>query len=360
MVSPPSSHPESGPPDLPGVPRGDAPGADPPVPEPPRGPRRRARDALIVVFLSVVVLVLFEGSSVRQAGDDLQPGLERDVVRAVGEPAGWLADRLPFDEWGDDALAFLEDEGSGDSGGFGDARRADAGAVPAVPPDSFDPAELGAKAEPPRVLDKLLVTGDSLAMPLDVEMARRLAESDEQVDVERDAHVGTGISKTGLLDWGRLSTQHVSEREPDATVVFIGANEGFPMPGANDDELECCGPEWAAEYAYRVRRMMNTYRQRGDARVYWLTLPLPRDRDFQEVARSVNAAIRVAAQPYRAQVRVLDMTALFTPSGYRDAMEVDGRRQVVRDPDGIHLNPRGAELAADVVLEAIRRDFGED
>jgi hypothetical protein len=328
------------------------------VPEPPRGPRRRARDALVVVFLSVVVLVLFEGPSVRDAGDDLQPGVERDVVRAVGEPAGWVADRLPFDEWGDDALAFLEDEGAGAGGGFAEGRRADAAAVPTVSPDSFDPAELGAKPKPPRALDKLLVTGDSLAMPLDTEMARRMAESDEEVDVDRDPHVGTGISKTGLVDWGKLSDEHVAERQPDATVVFIGANEGFPMPGADGEELECCGPDWAAEYAYRARRMMNAYRQGGEARVYWLTLPLPRDRDFQVVARSVNAAIRVAAEPYRAHVRVLDMTDLFTPNGYRDAMEVDGRRQIVRDPDGIHLNTDGAELAADVVLEAVRRDFG--
>ena len=79
----------------------------------------RARDALAVVFLSVVVLVLFEGSSVRQAGDDMQPGFERNVVRAVGKPAGWVSDRLPFDEWGDDALAFLEDEGTAEQGGFG-------------------------------------------------------------------------------------------------------------------------------------------------------------------------------------------------------------------------------------------------
>jgi hypothetical protein len=329
------------------------------VPEPPRGPRRPARDALVVVFLSVLVLVLFEGSSVRQAGDDLQPGVERDVVRAVGKPAGWVADRLPFDEWGDDALAFLEDEGSGANGGFGDARRADAAAVPAVSPDSFDPAELGAKADRPRKLDKLLVTGDSLSMPLDVELARRMADSDEDVEVERDPHVGTGISKTGLVDWGKLSTEHASEREPDATVVFIGANEGFSMPGADGKDLECCGPDWAAEFAYRVRSMMNTYRQGGDARVYWLTLPLPRDGDLQKVARSVNAAIRVAAEPYRAQVRVLDMTSLFTPSGYRDAMEIDGRRQIVRDPDGIHLNNEGARLAADVVLRAVRRDFGQ-
>ena len=72
--------------------------------------------------------------------------------------------------------------------------------------------------------------------------------------------------------------------------------------------------------------MMNTYRRGGRARVYWLTLPAPRDEDRQEIARAVNAAIEVAAQPYRAQVRVLDMDELFTPGGrYRDAMEVDGR-----------------------------------
>jgi len=77
------------------------------LPQPPRGPRSRSRDALVVVFLAVVVLVLFEGSSVRTASEEMQPGFERDVVEAVGEPTGWVADRLPFDEWVDDALAFL-------------------------------------------------------------------------------------------------------------------------------------------------------------------------------------------------------------------------------------------------------------
>ena len=87
---------------------------------------------------------------------------------------------------------------------------------------------------------------------------------------------------------------------------------------------------------------MNTYRQDGAARVYWLTLPLPARRRPAEVARAVNAAIEVAAQPFRAQVRVLDMAELFTPGGrYRDAMTVDGRRRIVREADGIHLNRRG-------------------
>jgi lysophospholipase L1-like esterase len=331
------------------------------IPQPPRGPRSRSRDAIVVVFISVVLLTLFEGSSVRTAGEEMQPGFERDVVVSVGKPTGWVADRLPFDEWSDDALAFLEDGGVGDEGGFDSTPLATGGRVPAVSPDSFDPAQLGAKPKPPRPLRTLLVTGDSMAMPLDVETARRMADSDPDVDVQRDPHVGTGISKSGLVDWGKLSTQHVEERKPDAVVVFIGANEGFPLPGPGGKNVDCCGPDWAAAYANRVRRMMDTYRQRGGARVYWLTLPIPRDDDFAEVARAVNAAIEVAAQPFRAQVRVLDMTELFTPGGeYRDAMTVDGRKRIVRDSDGIHLNGTGAGLAAEQVIDAVHGDFGGD
>jgi uncharacterized protein len=55
---------------------------------------------------------------------------------------------------------------------------------------------------------------------------------------------------------------------------------------------------------------------------------------------------------------VLDMSALFTPGfRYRDAMEVDGRRRLVREADGIHLNGAGAEVAADAVMTALGRDF---
>ena len=46
-------------------------------------------------------------------------------------------------------------------------------------------------------------------------------------------------------------------------VVFIGANEGFELPAPDGSQIECCGPDWAAEYAFRARRMMNTYRRGG-------------------------------------------------------------------------------------------------
>ena len=104
--------------------------------------------------------------------------------------------------------------------------------------------------------------------------------------------------------------------------------------------------------------MMDTYRRRGAARVYWLTLPLPRDVARQKIVRSVNAAVAVAAQPYRAQVRILDLAQLFTPAGrFRAAMVVGAKNTVVRESDGIHLNQTGAGLMADEMVRRMAAQF---
>jgi hypothetical protein len=224
-----------------------------------------------------------------------------------------------------------------------------------VTPEAFDPAVLGAPVER-RPLKRILVTGDSMAMPLDTELARRLSRDDVQTD--RDPHVGTGISKSALVDWGKLSTDQMQDSDHDAVVVFIGANEGFPMDGADGREATCCGADWAAAYATRARLMMDTYRRRGAARVYWLRLPAPRDPDQAKVARVVNAAVDAAAAPLRAHVRVLDLSAVFTPGGrYRAAMPVGGKETIVRESDGIHLNEAGAKLLAKQMVARLGTGF---
>jgi lysophospholipase L1-like esterase len=322
------------------------------------GRRFRARDAIVAIGVACALLTLFEGSSIRHQGEEMNPGIERSVVLAVGRPAGWVADRLPLTDIAHDATAWLSpDDDLGNEPGF-DSRRvagAAAGGIPPVSQESFDPLALGAKPQP-RPLHTLLVTGDSMVMPLDQELARRLAGSG--VRTIREPHVGTGISKSILVDWGKLSAHQVKTDKPDAVVVFIGANEGFPMRAAGGREVRCCGPPWAAEYASRARQMMDSYRRSGTARVYWLTLPAPRSADRAEIARAVNAAIGVGAVPYRAQVRVLDLDSIFTPGGrYRDAMDVGGRQTIVRESDGIHLNGPGSKLAADAVITEMKRDF---
>ena len=331
---------------------------------PPTHPRTRrlgAREALVCVAVAALVLLLFEGPSIRRSGERMDPGILRGLVLAVGHPAGWLGDQLPLAEAGDELTAWVnaeDDLEAAEGSGFATGE-VDAATVPPVAPEAFDPTELGAEAPPPRALRRLLVTGDSMAMPLDSVLARRLADGDA-VQITREPHLGSGISKTGIVNWAKLAGRQTVQQRPDAVVFFLGANEGFPI-AVEGEQVECCDARWAAAYAFRVRQMMHTYRRDGEARVYWLTLPLPRDDDRARIARAVNAAIRVAAQPYRAHVRVVEMQELFTPGGeYREAMEIDGEEQLVRDADGIHLNEAGAELAADRVLDAVAADFTTD
>jgi hypothetical protein len=329
---------------------------------PPISPRTRrltSRDAIVAIFTAAVVLLLVEGPSIRGAGERMDSGPLRTAVLAVGKPAGWLGDRLPLSDEAHRLTAWLspDEDLAQTAGGFQSSARTDTQAVPPVTPDAFDPGQLGGPPAAKRALRHLLVTGDSMSMPLDAVLARRLADG-RAIEVTRDPHLGTGISKSALVDWGKLSARQAGTERPDAVVVFIGANEGFPMKGADGRTRDCCTAAWAAEYAYRVRLMMNTYRRGGAARVYWLTLPLPRDSRRVPIARAVNAAIQVAAQPYRAQVRVLDMAQLFTPGGrYSDAIDVGGQHRLVREADGIHLNEAGSELAADQVLRAMSADF---
>lgn len=325
------------------------------------GRRLRARDGLLVIGITVLLLVLFEGRSIRNQAEEMQAGWEKTAMLAVGKPAGWIADQLPLADALHDATAFLspDDKLSG-PGGFENAAAAvtpgAAGSAPAaITPDYFDPAALGQKPVQLPALRKLLVTGDSMAQPLDAQLARTL--SAPGVNTVRDAHLGTGISLSQIVDWGQLSTQQTTKDKPDAVVMFIGANDSFPMKGADGKDVQCCGAAWAAIYASRARRMMNTYRRAGAARVYWLTLPLPRDSKRLPYARAVNAAVAVAAQPYRSQVRVLDMVPVFTPSGFRASMSIGGKNTIVRRPDGIHLNDAGAQLAANLVEARMRADF---
>jgi lysophospholipase L1-like esterase len=320
--------------------------------------RFTARDAVVATALIALLLLVFSGGSVRDAGEEMNPGVGRDLVLAVGKPAGWVADQLPFASIGHTLTGWLSPDKKLVGATFAAGAtmtRGGGGASAAVTPDWFEGAALG-EPEPRHQLKTLLITGDSLSTPLDLELGQRLAP--DGIDVIRDPHLATGISRDDLVDWAQLSATQVAEDHPDAVVIFIGANEGLSMPGPDGKDVSCCGPEWAAIWANRARQLMDNYRQNGAARVYWLTVPTARDPDRKPITDAVNAAVHAAAAPIRNQVRVIDDASFFTPGDrFRNAMEVDGREEIVREPDGIHLNQTGSGLAADQVEEALERDF---
>jgi hypothetical protein len=211
-----------------------------------------------------------------------------------------------------------------------------------------------AHAAPPPRLTNLLVTGDSMSVPLNAELY--LALHVHGVHVFSDPQYGGGISKDFVFDWPKEAANEARAIKPDATVVFIGANEGFPFTRPRG-KVYCCGKRWAAIYAARARSMMASYRRGGRGRVFWITVPALRDKRRTRIGKVVNAAIATAAKAYPEQVTLIDGGAIFTPHGYRDSMPVNGVDTVVREPDGMHLNEAGAQVLAGAVVDTLAPDF---
>jgi hypothetical protein len=201
----------------------------------------------------------------------------------------------------------------------------------------------------------VLATGDSMIQVVDGFLAKEVRP--EHFKVRSDAHISTGISKPFLLDWPRHAARLARAYRPTASVVFLGANDGFPLRWEGKRRA-CCGVAWRHAYAARARRMMQGLERGGASRVYWLTLPAPRPRMWRRVYRAVNSALlEAAAREGPERVRLIDMGRVFTPSGhFQQTIVRGGHRVSVRQPDGIHLNVAGARIAARVVVRRMRAD----
>ena len=182
---------------------------------------------------------------------------------------------------------------------------------------------------------------------------------DRGVKVVRDVRLGTGISKAFLLDWGELSTAAGAQGEAGRDDRVHRRQRGLPDGGrGRASEVECCAADWAALYANRARRMVDTYRQGGNARVYWITVPTPRGRRTarqDQPRRQRGRARRGAAvgepgprdrhggdvrapRATRTRSRSTGATASFGPlMGSTSMMRVPGcsRRRFWRDSDRI-------------------------
>ena len=203
-----------------------------------------------------------------------------------------------------------------------------------VPPTAPEPSAATAPL-------KVLITGDSMMYVRQGHGARRLRRTG--ADPVPDSAFGTGITKPWILDWRLHARSQMAERRPGLTLMFIGANDLFPLGGA-----PCCGDTWVARYAQRVAQIAATY-----GTVYWLTLPAPRDRGLARGFRAVNRALRRSG----AVLRLVDLGPVFTPQGrYRRRMTWQGRRVVVRQMDGVHLSYDGSRIAADLLVRRLRAD----
>jgi lysophospholipase L1-like esterase len=197
----------------------------------------------------------------------------------------------------------------------------------------------------------LLLTGDSLISSLDSALGDRLGR---RARAHSDVRPATGISKPGS-GWIAYARRQARRRQ-DATVVFLGGNDGFDMDTPAGARVTCCGEPWIAEYSRRVQKMMRLYLHGGTTPVLWITVPAPRDPDYAPAVAALNEAIRRAAS-VSPGAGVLHLDTVLTPGfRYRDVLTYKGKRRRVRQ-DGFHLSLAGASIAASLVARELR-SFG--
>lgn len=202
---------------------------------------------------------------------------------------------------------------------------------------------------------RVLVAGDSMVYGIIDVLGRFVRRTGGTL--RGDPHPGSAISKPAFLAWPKHARRTVRAYRPDATVAFLGTVDEFPLATGTGARTPCCGPAWVDAYVPQVRSMMSAYLRAGSGLVFWVMLPAPADTRRAESYAAINSAIRRAASTFADGVRPVDIAAVISPGDrYTETITHRGRRELVRDPDGIHLANRGVHIATEIILRAMRSD----
>lgn len=152
-------------------------------------------------------------------------------------------------------------------------------------------------------------------------------------------------------------SQELAELDPDVVVMFVGTWEARELPGDGGPGTTVTPeqPDWAGTYRSEVVEPWLELITAQGAEVVWIGAPPIADADgagFFEVLNAVFADLP-ADWP---QVDYLDPTPALGRAGRAFSETVtlaDGTSVRLRQVDGLHLCPSGAQLLAELVLDAL-------
>ena len=333
MVTP--AKPPSGPPRLP-----------PPGPE----PRRAGWTRALGVSLAAFALWLILDAPTLQHNAQVSPvGLRRTVSLDLLGPLATISRGLGLSHVVSIADGIIGRNGNRPGNGL---------IVPAttVPPKT----SVTTTTIPQVVLDRhptaknplrVLVVGDSLGIDLGDVLVNDLTQTGV-VQATLDGQVSTGLSRPDYFNWPAELSVDLTASTPQVIVVMMGANDAQDFPGPPDVPFGT--PAWDATYRTRVGDFMAEATSRG-AQVIWVGLPPMRDPGLSAAMQQIDGIVQQAARK-RPGVDFLDTsTVLGTPTGqYTPYLVVGGQEVNVREPDGTHIAPGGAEVLSTVIESVIR------
>jgi len=202
------------------------------------------------------------------------------------------------------------------------------------------------------------VFGDSMADGLWAALYRDL-HGEKGVTVTQFSAVSTGLSRYDYVDIQAKTARQLSETPVDAAVVMFGTNDaqGISLDGVIHD-FGTAG--WKAAYAKRIDDLVGLLRSR-DVAVYWVGLPKMKRAGFDAKMAVINGVVRE-------RMAALDVPLIETAGVTADAAGeyaaylpgANGRPQLMRANDGIHMTMAGYRRMGAPVAERLKRDAGLD
>lgn len=158
----------------------------------------------------------------------------------------------------------------------------------------------------------------------------------------------SGICRYDYFDWRVKMTSVMDKRRPHAVAIMLGTNDTQSVWTASG-WIAYGTTAWKTAYGRRVGRLMDVMLDRGARRVYWVGMPIMRERWRSSRMRVINGLVRKQADK-RPGVRFIDIWPLFTDS--------DGRYVAKwRGSDGVHFSTAGWRRLGKRVYRSIAADW---
>lgn len=333
----------------------------PPPIEP--GPQGRhtmpAGKVLIAMLVCLLVWALLYAPTLKRASEAQPLGTRRTVSLWVLGPLAAISNVLQLTALTDGVSSALGKDPDAAAGGDID----DIEVPPIAPGASLSPTPQGPVTQTtpirkPTPKDKLrvVVVGDSLSQGLGVYMEREFQPS--LVRVSKQGRISTGLARLDYFDWLGGMQEIQEDYRPDLVIVMIGDNDNQSLqtPGGQT-AAEIGSFEWPQGYEERVEEMTRIAVD-GGAHVAWVGLPIVSKKDRWPVIQRQNEIFERVIERTPNAVYIDTWDRFATPDGdYTDFYRHDGRAELIRATDGLHFNPRGYEMVAQAVTDALMESF---
>jgi hypothetical protein len=319
-----------------------------------------AGKVLLALIIGLGLAALLNAQSLQSAAESMHVGTTRSIAMALVKPVTAVSSLLRLDRPRaaiEDALGrgarevagvhtrTPEPQPSGSDGGSGSDGTASP--KPSAAPSAviFTPTK-----------DKKLalwVGGDSMAMTFGESLVA-MADRTGVIETALDYHVSSGLSRPDFFNWPKRLNAEMKGFQPDVVVFASGANDGQDVQ--YEGKLYSYGTkEWNDLYRERVAVAMNIASGEQGRPVWWVGMPIARDPAQSEIYRNFNTIYREEAKK-RPNVHYVDTYTMFGDANgdYSDYLTgISGKKELMRQGDGIHWSRAGSDLVAAEVMEQI-------